>query len=144
VQLDRRQEGARARRAAFLESLGRHADALADYEVLGGPAARDYATHKSAAAAATAQGDAAGAAKHSIRCLQLDAERFSRDVIEVAGAFFKDEAAARQGVHYFQRLAQVAPKAWWVHSNLGLLAARIGNTELAEKEAALGEALKPR
>jgi tetratricopeptide (TPR) repeat protein len=144
VQLDRRQEGARARRAAMLESLGRHAEALADHELLGGPAARDYATNKSAATAAAARSDGAGAARHSIRCLQLDAERFARDVIEVAGAFFKDEATAREGVHYFQRLAQVAPKAWWVHANLGLLAARIGDTELAQKEAELGEALKPR
>jgi hypothetical protein len=112
--------------------------------VLGGPPARDYAANKSAAAAAAARGDGASAAKHSIRCLQLDAERFSRDVIDVAGAFFKDEPAAREGVHYFQRLAQVAPKAWWVHANLGLLAARIGDTDLAQKEAALGEALKPR
>lgn len=142
VELDRTAEGARARRATFLLTVGQPQQALADFASLGDPARNSYAVCKSAAAAAAAVGDGVAAAAYSARCLQLDEKAFSRDVIEVSNAFFREESAHQRGVVFFQRLAEVAPRAWWVHANLGLLAARLGQTELANEELALGEALK--
>lgn len=142
VELDRARQGARTWRANFLLDVGQQREALADYTALGGPARADYATAKAAAAAAAALGDGSTASAYAVRCVQLDEAAFGRDVIAIANEFFRRPEHNAQGVLFFQRLARVAPQAWWVHANLGMLAQRSGQLELASQELALGESLK--
>lgn len=142
VALDLAGQGARRYRAKFLLDSGRYQDALDDYAALGDPATTTYETCKGATSAAARLGNARTAVAYAVRCLALDEAAFSRDIVNIAQPFFESNEASAQGLAFFQALAQVAPQHWWVHANLGLLARRLAQPELAEKGLALAAALK--
>ena len=119
-----------------------YAAALADFEKNLGQSLRHYENYKGMATSCAGLGDARRCHAHTIECLKIDPAQTSVDIVEIAGPYFLDPARYQAGIDFFQLLEADLPDTWWVYANMGNLAARLGQEELADSCAAKVEALR--
>ena len=62
----------------------------------------------------------------------------------IVDPFFNDPEQAEEALVFCEQLASRLPDEWWVHYNVGILAGRLGKTELAQAATRRAEELRPK
>jgi len=127
----------RARKGRFKEAL---ADFLASREM----GQNDYLVHMGLAKAYGGTGDIERSYEHFAICLELEPQKAPLQVLTIVNPFFDDPEQAEEALVFCEKLALSLPDEWWVHHNVGILAGRLGKTDLEQAEMRRAEELKPK
>ena len=120
----------------------RFAAALADFEASQPKSLEHFSNWRGIATAQAGLGRSAEAHQALLECLRLDHERTELEIVPIITPFFDDEGRYQAGIDFFERLEEQLPEAWWVHRNKAILAARLGQDELANRALTRAEELQ--
>ena len=67
-----------------------------------------------------------------------------QDIVSISTPFWESEKFYRAGIEYYQSLTELLPERWWLYHNIGGLAERLGEEEIAKEALARSEELKGR
>ena len=142
VEYDRHTGAARTWRGEDHLKQGRYGEALSDFEAARAKSLQRFRLHQGSATACAGLADVDCCYHHVSRCLTLDREATERGMVAILDPFFRDPAKYQAGIDLLQRLKPEMANAWWIHHNLGTLASRLGQEELASQAFARAEELK--
>lgn len=135
---------ARIYRGEYFLARSRYPEAMADFEqVL--PLNRDkYRIWKGAATAASGLGQWQKALLYCKQCHAADPSRIEFDMVAISRPYWDRPDLCSAGSLFYTSIDTLLPDRWWVHHNLGDLAARCGNVEKSQRELSLAQKLKAR
>jgi tetratricopeptide (TPR) repeat protein len=129
-------------RGYFLLDLGRHAEALADFEKSLPLNREHYRIQKGIATAQAGLGNAEGSLAATRRCLELDPAQTELDIKAISTPFWLRADLWEKGLAYYREIDRLLPGRWWVAYNLGDLELKLGRREQADLHFAEAERLK--
>jgi tetratricopeptide (TPR) repeat protein len=133
VQYDQHSGWALAFRGDDHLSRGEFAAALADYEASSATSLNHYANARRMATAHAGLGNSQECYRHTARCFELDAVQAPFDIVSIITPYYNDPTIYQSGIDYLRLMMADLPDAWWVHENIGRLASRLGQTQIAEE-----------
>lgn len=132
VQYDRYSSAALQYRGAFFLSTGRYELALADYLESLNLTRETFPVYQALATAYAGLGLNDEALEYTLRCLELDPETTEVAVLPISTPFWESEDRYAAGIDYYRALDQHLPNRWWIYSNIGNLALRLGRQQEAD------------
>jgi tetratricopeptide (TPR) repeat protein len=116
--------------------------AMTDFENAIPKSREFYRIYKGLATSNAGQGAWQESVEYTTKCLQIDAARAEQDIVAISTPFWEDENLYQAGINYYKALTQILPERWWLYYNIGSLAQRLGDFELAEEAMARSAELK--
>jgi len=142
VSLDMYSSLALTYRGEFFLKTQMYPQALADF-LAALPLTREfYRLYKGMATAYAGLGQWQEALDYTRRCGELDIRQIEQDIVTIATPFWNRPELYPPGIWYFQSLEGMLPGRWWVHYNIGDLANRSMQSELARTEFSIAKELQ--
>jgi Tfp pilus assembly protein PilF len=129
-------------RGSYFLGRGEYQKAEADFLHAAKVSNDRYRVHAGLAHAYAGLGQPDRSAQNTLAAGAIDFPRISRDIVALAGPYFRSDQQAEKGLLYFAALEKAWPEAWWVHTNQASLLERLGRTEQAKAKRSLGDQLK--
>ena len=101
-----------------------------------------FAIYKGIATAEAGLGDWRVSVDYTTRCRALDPQQTERQIVAIATPFWDRPDWYQAGISYFQEIDRLYPGRWWVRQDIGDLAAKLGQKELADRSFAEAKRLK--
>ena len=119
-----------------------YAAALQDFEK-SIPLSREmFAIFTGIATASAGLGDWTASVEATVRCRALDPEQTEGQIVSISTPFWERPDRYLAGINYFQEIDRLYPGRWWIRQNIGDLAARLGQKELADRSLAEAQRLR--
>jgi len=116
--------------------------ALADFTAALPLTREFYRLYKGMATAYAGLGRWQEALDYTKRCAELDLSQVELDIVSIATPFWNMPELYPLGISYFQSLDSMLPGRWWVHYNIGDLANRTMQSDLARREFSIAKELQ--
>jgi tetratricopeptide (TPR) repeat protein len=101
-----------------------------------------YRLYKGMATAYAGLGRWEESLNYTRRCGDLDMTQVELDIVSIATPFWDQPELYPMGIPYFQSLENLLPGRWWVHQNIGDLANRSMQADLARREFSIARQLR--
>ncbi len=131
-------------RGEYYLSFKEYGLALADFEKASSKTREFYRIYKGFATAHAGLGQRKESLEFTTKCLQLNIAQTEQDIVSISTPFWESEKFYRAGIEYYQSLTELLPERWWLYHNIGGLAERLGEEEIAKEALARSEELKGR
>jgi tetratricopeptide (TPR) repeat protein len=131
-----------AYRGEFFVKKKEYREALADFSAALPLTREFYRLYKGMATACAGLGRWQEALDYTRRCAELDTRQVEPDIVSIATPFWDEPELYPPGIAYFQSLETMLPGRWWVHYNIGDLANRSMQADLARREFSIAKELQ--
>jgi tetratricopeptide (TPR) repeat protein len=118
--------------------------ALADFTAALPRTREFYRLYRGMATACAGLGRWEEALNYTKRCGELDLRQVELDIVIIATPFWDQPELYPPGILFFQSLENLLPRRWWVHQNIGDLANRSMQADLAKREFSIARQLRER
>ena len=119
-----------------------YAAALQDFKASIALSREMFAIYKGIATASAGLGDWRASVEYTTRCRGLDPQQTEGQIVAISTPFWDRAELYPAGISYFQEIDRLYPARWWVQQNIGELAAKLGQKELADQSFAEAKRLK--
>jgi tetratricopeptide (TPR) repeat protein len=95
-----------------------------------------FAIYKGVATAAAGLGNWRTSLDYVALCRALDPQQTELQIASISAPFWEMPDRYQAGLNFYQEIDQILPGRWWVAQNIGDLAAKLGNSTLADQSFA--------
>ncbi len=142
VETDIYTSGALMYRGEYYLKIKEYSLALADFQNAIPRSLDFYRLNKNLATAHAGLGNWQDSISFTQKCLQIDAVQTEQDIVAISTPFWEKTNSYQAGIRYYQGLTAPLPERWWLYENIGNLARRLGNSQLAQEALARSSELK--
>ncbi len=129
-------DGARTYRGRYYLARQRYGLALEDFEAAQERAREQFPVYQGKATAYAGLGMWQECLRMTERCYRLDSRRCEQSIVEISRPFWLAVERFEAGLAYYRGLAELLPDRWWIHQNMGKLAAKLGRADEARQHLA--------